>query len=191
MRLIKIKKKMIEVIHEHSVDLSLLPEKANILDLGCRGFLFCDHMRSLDHKVTPVDIEDFPGKTYYRVAITGHDGRVGIQRNGDPQATRVTKGAELLSMTLDTFSNSVGVEVWDLIKMDVESSELEIIMGLKKPPAKQISFECHCHTGLYGFKEVDEMVNKLKSLGYEMVKHEATKQHGLSLNFWDSLAILK
>ena len=31
---------MITEIAEHSVDLSLLPLKANILDIGCRGFLF-------------------------------------------------------------------------------------------------------------------------------------------------------
>lgn len=182
---------MITEIHEHSVDLSLLPEKANILDIGCRGFQFTDYMRSLGHKVTPVDIEDFPDKTYYRIAITGKDGRVGIHRNNDPQATRVTQGDELLSMTIETFSNSVGIEVWHLIKMDVEGSEYEIIMNLKKAPAKQLSIEFHLHTGIYGQSEMMLMESKLRSLGYEFAQHELTEAHGAGFNYWNSLFILK
>lgn len=182
---------MVSEIFEHSVDLSLLPEKANILDIGCRGFQFTNYMRELGHKVTPVDIEDFPDKTYYRLAITGKDGRVGIHRNNDPQATRVTKGDELLSMTIDTFSNSVGIEVWHLIKMDVEGSEYEIIMNMKRPPAKQLSIEFHLHTGIYGQAEMMLMESKLRSLGYEFAQHKLTEQHGAGENYWDSLFLLK
>lgn len=181
---------MVTVIHEHSVELSLLPESANILDLGARGFLFCDHMRSLGHKVTPVDIDEFPDKTYYRLAITGQDGRVGIHRNSDPQATRVKSGNDLLSMTIETFSNSVGIEVWHLIKMDVEGSEYDIIMGLKKPPAKQLSIEFHLHTQIYSHKEMRQMECKLTELGYKFVSHQMTSQHGCGMNYWDSLFIL-
>lgn len=182
---------MISEIYEHSLDLSLLPEQANILDIGCRGFLFCDYMRSLGHKVTPIDIDDFPERTYYRLAITGKDGRVGIHRNHDPQATRVKAGDELLSMSLETFSNSVGIEVWHLIKLDVEGAEYEIIMGLKKAPAKQLSCEFHLHTGIYGQSEMMLMESKLKSLGYEFAQHELTERYGAGENYWDSLFILK
>lgn len=181
---------MISEVHEHSVDLSLLPANANILDIGARGFLFCDYMRSLGHKVTPVDIDDFPERTYYRLAITGQDGRVGIHRNSDPQATRVVNGDELLSMTIETFSNSVGIEVWHLIKLDVEGSEYDIIMNLKRPPAKMLSIEFHLHTGIYGQAEMQQMENKLKSLGYYFAQHELTSQHGAGYSYWDSLFIL-
>lgn len=182
---------MITEIHEHSVDLSLLPEKAKILDIGCRGFQFTDYMRELGHVVTPIDIDDFPDKTYYRVAITGQDGRVGIHRNNDPQATRVTEGNELLSMSLDTFLNSLGLEQVDLIKIDIEGAEYQVIMSLKKPPAKQLSIEFHLHTGIYGQCEMMLMEGKLKSLGYEFIKHELTEQHGAGYNYWDSLFLLK
>jgi len=182
---------MITEIHEHSLDLSLLPEQANILDLGCRGFQFTDYMRVLGHKVTPVDIDDFPDRTYYRIAITGTDGRVGIHRNSDPQATRVTKGDELLSMTIETFSQSVGIEVWHLVKIDVEGSEYDIIMNLKKAPAKQLSVEFHLHTGIYTQKEVKQMEQKLHSLGYDAVQHKLESRHGAGYNYWDSLFILR
>lgn len=182
---------MITEVFEHSIDLSLLPPQANILDVGCRGFQFTDYMRSLGHKVTPIDIEDFPDRTYYRLAITGQDGRVGIHRNSDPQATRVKEGNELLSMTLDTFSNSVGIEVWHCLKMDIESSEFDVIMNLSKPPADQISCEFHLHLGLYGQKEMMLMENKLRKLGYEFAQHQLTERHGAGLNYWDSLFVLK
>lgn len=182
---------MVSEIFEHSVDLELLPPQANILDIGCRGFQFTDYMRGLGHKVTPIDIEDFPDRTYYRLAITGKDGRVGIHRNNDPQATRVTKGDELLSMTIDTFSNSVGIEVWHLVKMDVEGSEYEIIMNMKRPPAKQLSIEFHLHTGIYTQAEMKQMESKLHSLGYNFATHKLEERHGAGFNYWDSLFILR
>lgn len=183
---------MITEIHEHSVDLSLLPEKAKIIDLGCRGFQFTNYMRSLGHIVAPVDIDAFHNQVYYRIAITGKDGRVGIQYSNDPQATRIKEGDELLSMRLDTFIKSLGwEEPIDLIKSDIEGSEYEMIMSLKKAPAKSLSIEFHLHTGIYGQSEVMLMESKLKSLGYDFVLHELTEKHGAGFNYWSSLFILK
>lgn len=182
---------MITEIHEHSLDLSLLPPVANILDVGCRGFAFTDYMRSLGHKVTPIDIEDFHDRTYYRLAITGQDGRVGIHRNSDPQATRVKEGTELLSMTLETFSNSVGIEVWHLIKLDVEGAEYDIIMNLKKAPAKQLSVEFHLHTGIYGQTEMKQMEEKIRRMGYKFAQHKLEERHGAGFSYWDSLFVLE
>ena len=178
-------------VHEHTVALELLPQNANILDLGARGFQFTDYMRALGHKVTPVDIDDFPDRTYYRIAITGTDGRVGIHRNSDPQATRVTKGDELLAMTIETFSQSVWIEMWHLIKADVEGSEYDIIMNLKKAPAQQFSIEFHLHTEIYGQKEMKEMESKLHNLGYNYAQHKLEERYGAGFNYWDSLFILR
>lgn len=182
---------MISEVYEHSVDLSLLPEKANIIDLGCRGFQFTNYMREMGHIVAPVDIDAFHNMTYYRIAITGNDGRVGIHYSKDPQATRIKEGDELLSMRLDTFINSLGWEFPDLIKIDVEGSEYDIIMSLKKAPAKQLSVEFHLHTGIYKQEQMKEMEDKLKSLKYEFASHELTERHGAGYNYWDSLFILK
>lgn len=182
---------MITEVHEHSIDLSLLPEKAKIIDIGCRGFQFTNYMRSLGHIVTPVDIDAFHNEVYYRVAITGKDGRVGINYSNDPQATRIKEGDELLSMRLDTFMNSLGFEFVDLIKIDIEGAEYEVIMSLKKAPAKQLSIEFHLHTGIYCQKEVKEMESKLRSLGYEFAQHQLTEAHGAGFNYWDSVFILK
>lgn len=177
-------------IAEHTICLDLLPERANVLDLGCRGFLFANELRRLGHYVYTVDI-DPEVKADYICAIGGHDGYCGIVRDRDPQATKAGPGNEIPMYTLVSFSEMVGIEMWQFIKMDIESSEYDVIMSLKKAPSTQIEFEAHLHTGAYGLKEVAEMRDKLESLGYSAASHKMTKQHGLGLNFWSSLFILQ
>lgn len=180
----------ISIVHEHSVDLDLLPEEANILDLGCRGFEFADHFRRLGHNVRCVDIDHLEGN-YDRVAITGFNGRCGIWRGNDPQGTKITAGNDIPCYTLETYLSMVTDGEFDLIKLDVEGSEYEIIMSLTKAPAKQLSIEFHLHTGAYTIFEMNEMENKLKELGYEFVQHEMSDRHAAGQNFWDSLFVKK
>jgi hypothetical protein len=194
---------MIQTIHEHSYDSSLLPERANILDLGCLGFLFTKHMRNLGHATFAVDLGIFHDEDYHRCAISDYDGDALIKRNNDPQATRIVKhnfpvlnprtAEDLIDCyKLSTFSKKlVGVDFWDLIKMDVEGSEYQVIMSLEKAPSKQLSIEFHLHTGIYGQYEMTLMEDKLKALGYIQVKHELTAEHCAGYNYWDSLFILK
>lgn len=178
-------------IHEHSVDLDLLPPDGNILDIGCRGFLFTNYFRHNGFKVIAVDIDELEEETYLRCAIAGRTGMVGIKRTNDPQATSITKGDDIDSFNLHDFTEASGIHQWDLIKMDIEGAEYEVIMSLYKPVAKQLSIEFHLHTGVYGVEQMAEMYDKLLSLGYEAVKHEMTSEHGAGLNFWNSLFILK
>jgi hypothetical protein len=183
---------MITVIAEHSVDLSLLPEKANIMDAGCRGFLFTNEIKRLGHQVFPIDIDLLhPAPYYYIAAIAGSDGTCSVLADKDPQATKITHGFDIPKYTIPTFSKMVEVHFWDLIKLDIEGSEYEVIMSLTEPPAKQLSIEFHLHTGIYGDAQVKEMEDKLLSLGYFPAKHDKYPAHGLSPNYWDSLFILQ
>lgn len=189
---------MITTIAEHSVDLSLLPNNANILDLGCRGFLFADELLRIGHFVICVDCDDLGNdRLYYKTAITSENGLCRVNHSKDPSATTVTKallplaGFDVQMYTLKTFSEKVGIDFWDLIKMDIEGSEYEVIMPLTEPPAKQLSIEFHLHTKIYGDAQVKEMEDKLLSLGYFPAKHDKTSAHGMGLNYWDSLFILK
>jgi hypothetical protein len=184
---------MIEVIAEHSVDIALLPIRgANILDAGCRGFQFTDYMRSQGHYVCAIDCDSLIDTRLYMIlALSDYTGRAGVARLDDPQATRICPGEDVSCVTLEELSYWEGVECWDLIKMDIEGSEREVIMSMEKAWAKQLSIESHLHTGVYGIQQVKEMENKLTSLGYYPAKHEMTKQHGLGLNYWDSLWILQ
>src|SRR6478736_8923199 len=126
---------MITNVAEHLVDLDLLPPNSNILDVGCRNFIFTDEMTRLGHKVFPVDIDELPeNRPYYRIAIADYDGKCGVHRENDKQATRMQAGDEVSCYMLESFSIACGVDVWDMIKMDVEGAELQIINSLKKAP---------------------------------------------------------
>lgn len=182
-----------EVIAEHSVDLSLLPEKAKILDIGCLGFGFTDAMVALGHYVASVDIQMLPGgRDYFHCGISDYIGFCELEMVGtDIQATRLVRSSRgIPCWTLEAFSQNHGVSFWDLIKIDVEGSEYEIIMSLEKAPAKQLSIEFHLHTGVYGQTEMLMMEDKLKSLGYEAVSHEYEERHCAGKDYWNSLFIL-
>lgn len=180
----------LQVIAEHTIDLDLLPEKAVIIDLGCRGFEFTDYFVNIGDVVYSVDIDILPRK-YDRIAITGQNGRVGIKRTDDPQATSVKEGNEIVSMRLDSYLDMHGILFADLIKIDVEGSEKEIILSLTQSIAKQLSIEFHLHTGAYSQPDVVLMVAKLQSLGYKTVQHKLEARHGAGFNYWDSLFILE
>jgi hypothetical protein len=187
---------MVEVIAEHTVDLSLLEPGDNVLDIGCRGFQFTDILTSKGFNVFAIDIDDLVGHKYIKGAIADFDGVVGIERFQDPQATRIIKDPPpgmptIQSMTLKTFSKNCDIDMWGLIKIDVEGAEYGIVMSLDKAPAKQLSIEFHLHTGVYKMHEVELMVDKLKSLGYEAVQHVYEPRHCAGSNYWDSLFILK
>jgi hypothetical protein len=196
----------IQTIAEHKVDLDLLPQKANVLDLGCRGFLMADELRRLGHRVFPIDIDNLGRSDYFRVAITDTIGYKEVIKTKDPQATHTAtpyfdrniqssysldNNDLVYGLTLELFSDIVNILFWDLIKIDVEGDERGIIKSLRRPMAKQISVEFHLHTGIYGEKQVDDMVKKLESLGYKIASHEKTSQHGCGLNYWSSLFILQ
>lgn len=189
---------IIETIAEHNVDVSLLPEHAVIADLGCLNFIFCDEMRRRGHIVYPVDIQDLSPRVHYQIAITDYDGYGYVLHNNDKQATMFSqfdqknvRSERIKCRTLESFKRELQIEMFDLIKMDVEGSELQIIMSLDSPPAKQLSVEFHMHTGVYGDEEVYQMVSHLRRMGYEIASHEKTSQHGLPPNFWSSLFILR
>lgn len=183
---------MIEVIAEHSVDTSLIPARAYILDAGCRGMIFTNEMRRRGHEVLALDCDRLENEVYMQLALSNKNCRVGVKHSSDPQATTICNGDGVDCVTLaelnDMFFNKDFV--FDLIKLDIEGSEYEVIMSMDRQYAKQLSIEFHLHTGVYGEREMIEMENVLFDLGYTFVKHEKSKQHGMGYNYWDSLFIL-
>lgn len=179
-----------QVIGEHTIDISLLPEKGgHILDLGCRGFTFRSAFPQ--HYVTSVDCDDLGDEeSYLKCAVSNINGRVGLKRYHDKQATQVIAGDEVDAFTLHTISRLADVQFWDVIKMDIEGSELPVIMDMDRPMATQISIEFHLHTGQYGQYAMRMMENRLAQLGYKTIQHTMESRHGLTLNYWDSLFVL-
>jgi FkbM family methyltransferase len=191
----------IQTIAEHQVDMDLLSPMSRILDLGCLNFIYCNEMRRLGHTVYAVDIQDLQDEDYHRVAITNYNGYGYILHSADKQAARFVMDGDfrkhkgrverIKCQTLRAFMKSVGVDFFDLIKMDVEGAEHEIIMSLDKAPSTQLEIEMHMHTGIYTEQAVQKMIKHLHGLGYKTVSHEKTAQHGCGFNYWSSLFLLK
>lgn len=179
----------IEIVHEHSYCPELLPAKAIIADIGCRGFQWANHFRELGHTVHAVDIDDLHGGDYDRCAITNYTGFCGITHTDDPQGTKIGLGENIHCYTLDDYMKFRCVKFYDLVKIDVEGSEYEIIMDQNTQFAKQISIEFHKHCGQSDL-DIASIVWRLNLLGYETISHELTEQHGAGPNYWSSLFIL-
>lgn len=186
----------IEKIEEHHVAVDLIPAKANILDLGCRGFKFTNYWRSIHggiHNVVAVDCDDLPGheKEYHKIAISDYNGLCGIKKFDDPNATQIQYGDDVECFTLEKFMFALDVDQWDLIKMDIEGSEHKVLRNMMMPRAKQISVEFHMHLPQNDQAGIDKTVHHLLELGYEIATHEKTQEHGAGWNYWSSLFILK
>ena len=182
---------MIKEICEHSLDIDLLPKKANILDLGCRGFQFSDYFKELNHNVYSVDIDDFGRTDYYRLAISDENGMCAIEHTNDPQAKHIKEGNEIKKMTIKSFSEMVGVEKWDLIKIDVEGEEYKILKNIQHPIATQVSVEFHEHCPCrIGKDKLDDFLNYLSNF-YEIYNRAWEERYCAGNNYWDILLIKK
>lgn len=196
----------IQVIAEHSVDMDLLPERGNILDAGCRGFGFSNWFNLAGHRVFTVDADPYVqpngglnSQNHYNVAITNYTGNCYLVRSSDPQATKIepmiseefaiVRGSTPC-YTLKELTRTLSVGYWDLIKLDIEGSEREVLMSMDKPYARQLSIEFHAHCA-YDLETIDRLVAKLEGIGYIAIQHKIERRHGLGLNAWDSLFVLK
>lgn len=182
-------------LHEHTVDLSLLTGGIAI-DAGCRGWLFSNEMKSLGENVFAFDVEDMEapeGIHFVKCAIMGVTEKVFIIYSADKNATRVVKAngnSDVDGMKLNLLLSSLGT-VADLLKLDIEGSEIDALMSLQADNyclPKQISVEFHIHTGT-PMIDIRKVFTHLNDIGYTKVFEDYSEKHGLCKNYWDVLFI--
>ena len=183
---------MIKSFHDHTVDTSLLKPGCTVLDVGCHGFEFGNQMRqNFQAKVYEVDINDLgSSQPYYRCGIADWDGRGDVSDERDWLARRLIPGDKFPVYTIASFSRLVGIDCWDVIKLDCEGSEYNILWNLAAPPAIQISVEFHQHTAARQNEEFMKSLIDRMQRWYEVKRHRLYGKWG-ALNYWDSLFILK
>lgn len=194
----------IQVISEHSVAMDILPARAKVLDIGCRGFEFERYFTDKGHTVFCIDADPFiknvpPAANFFLIAISDENGNCEIEHSPDPQATRIIKSARsnssITMMTIESFTRMVnnvcGKIEWDLIKIDIEGEEVNVLKAAKHPIAKQVSVEFHAHCRPEQTREnLDELLKQLSQY-YEIHNQVWESRHGAGFNYWDVLLIAK
>lgn len=199
---------VLTVIDEHSICLELLPPDAAILDAGCAGFGFTNTLSELGHKVLACDIQDLGEENKYKYLKMGlyfHAGKARISSDEDPQARHVTDitlfdknkpapktiaSDEVYLTTIAGCAQFMGVEKFDLIKMDIEGAELAILQNAVHPIAGQVSVEFHCHARHQTKEQIDHLLKYLEKW-YIIHGQDWEKRHGCSENYWDVLLVEK
>lgn len=145
-----------------------------VIDAGCRGWRFAYGVNNyfiegLDHNsVYALDIEDFDSTEiksiakrpvkFKHAALMSKPGEIEAYYFGngtgnfvkginDPPYNgpdRPCETKKVQAITLQDIYGDIGTDI-DLLKMDIEGSEYEIMMGMEPIP-KQISVEFHEHT---------------------------------------------
>ena len=177
-------------VAEHSFEPSLFPKKANILDIGCRGFEFTHYFKEKGHNVFSIDADHIDGGEYYLLAISGQEGRCSLLHTDDQQATHITEGDEIPKYSIQSFSKYVDVARWDLIKMDIEGEEISVLEKSKHPIASQVSVEFHAHTGRQDKIQLDILLDWLSNW-YKIKNRVWEERHCAGFNYWDILLISK
>lgn len=183
---------MIQVIDNHSVDISLLQQGSTVLDVGCRGFSFALQLEKIGCKVFPVDPDDLTDNIpYYKCAISNYNGTCDLVHTLDPQAKYTKPGNTIEVFDLETFSKKVGVEKWDLIKLNCEGDEYHILPSIHRPIAKQLSLDFHEHTHRkIGKENIDNMLSRLQQW-YDIKVASWEARYCAGFNYWDVLLVQK
>jgi hypothetical protein len=189
----------IKVIAEHSVCLDLLPDKARILDAGCRGMEFTHFFRDKGHSVMAIDIADLGSEqSYVRAGISTVTGKAQVTNHVDPQARHIYKPIPAGSYVhkdddevyVFTFKELENGEPFDLVKLDVEGEEFHVLTQAKHPMAPQVSVEFHAHCGQQTKEHLDHLLLFL-SEWYTIHNQVWESRHGAGFNYWDVLLISK
>jgi hypothetical protein len=181
---------MIKDICEHSIMTSIIGTNSTVLDVGCRDFGFTNAMKALGCKVYSIDPDILDGD-YYRCAISNEDGLCGLVHTKDPQGKYIKTGNEIKKYTIESFGKMVGIDQWDVVKLDCEGEEYNILISLTSPPAKQLSIEFHEHTERKIGRDNIDMILKHLDNWYDRKVINWDTRHGAGYNYWDVLLVLK
>lgn len=181
---------MIKEFAEHSIEINYLTGGICI-DAGCRGFQFSEAMRDLGLKVLALDIEDMEvpeGITFVKAALWDKAEEVRYVDTEDKQAKFISEEGtiKVQATTLEDLYLLVGENI-DVLKLDIEGCEWQVLMGMKRPVPKQITFELHQHTSKKRKEsEIVQMFIHLQKW-YNIAFYVLEKRHGLGENYWDVL----
>lgn len=189
---------------EHTIDADRLTG-GWVLDAGCRDFAFSRQMAELGCRVIALDadptVEDplLGGIRFYNFALDAETGEREIVMTADPQARHfaglytgspAVERRRVQAVTVLQMMRSLGIDCWDVVKLDIEGAEYEILRRWSGPIARQISVEFHEHCAQRPPELYAEIFQHLGSW-YDVVQHEKEARHCLPPNWFDTLLVLR
>jgi FkbM family methyltransferase len=202
-----------KTISEHSFLEEKIDSNGIVLDLGSgKTMSFAIPIADYVSKVIAVDIlkptvEYNKSKIYFEnYAVSTKEGIEKVILYKDSDATSIIDIFDEFNDAVDTFLIEIkpisyfmrkyNVDLFEIMKMDIEGSEYEILNNLNEPIAKQISVEFHDFRGMNkeGNLFYKNLINKLEKW-YIISTHKYTHHPGFPVNhgwnYWDSLFVLK
>jgi FkbM family methyltransferase len=173
-------------IEGHTVDVRPIGKDSVILDLGANRGRFSQRIHELTGcrcvavEANPelcAEVRRQTSATVYCYAIAGREGSVRLRINENSEGSTIldvarageTHVIEVESITLEKLSKSVGIDRFDLVKVDIEGAEVAMFDGcsdawLRSIP--QIAVEFHDFNGLASRSEVIRIKRRLEELGF-------------------------
>ena len=122
-----------------------------------------------------------PGVTFYNHAITGTDGSLSFRRSASRCSTAYydrnspvdADGFTAPARSLESFCNEHGVEGIDLLKLDIEGSELDVFECATDAflmSIKQITVEFHDFLDPGHAPRIRAILQRMRTLGFLVVK---------------------
>lgn len=178
-------------IGRSTIDLSLLPEKANILSIGWAGEALLKYLDELGHNIFQTDADRGFSSATHNIAISDKNGTCSLICNAEGKQKHIIPGNDIEKMTIDAFNERVGIIEWDLIKMNMAGEEYRVLRGALHPIAKQVSIQFHEHTpAAIGKENLDELLKQLSK--FYTVHNQVWEIDGReAYNYWDILLIAK
>jgi FkbM family methyltransferase len=201
----------LKTIAGHTIDTDLLNGPLPfVLDVGCRGFDFTQGILELNPHANIIALDPDPviedprlARVHYVRKALVHDDRkeYGYASYSTGEGNFLTNQKSYYDAKMIRVPCTNIVEVmaeqnithWDLVKLDCEGSEFDILTHWPGPIATQISVEFHDgHPDEYSStresyrKYYEELWERLRPYGYQVVQHELFKQ-GNWYGHWDTL----
>ncbi len=179
-------------IHGHTFYLPALGPDSQVFDLGASNAGFAAvvneltgctcHCAEASPSAFGAMIER-PGLNHHNVAIAGHDGPFQMQEGGTVNGRYWVRAGgeggdndagavEVEALTLESFMRRAGVEAPDLVKVDIESAEIDMFNAASDETLKsvgQFSVEFHDFLDPLLTPGVETVIRRLEGLGFETV----------------------
>ncbi len=133
---------------------------------------------------------------FRNVAIGDEPGERTFYLRNNPEARGFGAGDEncptvrVPVMTVSQLLADRAIDMFDLVKLDVEGAEYEVLASWPGPIARQISIEFHDHCRPRAQSVYDAVIEHL-SQWYDVVRHERDERYCAGPNYWDTLLALR